>query len=694
MSNSYQIAARRRKFVYLGLIAALFVATIFTRGLVGGANAWTIQRQSDQLDLNEMSQGDVELTGSAIRLMLTGSRGVAVCGLWISATEKQKRHEWNQMELIVGSITKLQPHFVVPWLFQSWNLSYNVSVENDRLNDMYFYISRGINLLAEGETINRNNPDMRRQVAFFYQNKFTVSDKVTTLRCLFQLSCMPKDERDYRALRKGGHVDLDAFKAFCEKNPQLVRRLRETAIPSGRYGNGEEILDYLAKKPEDVVQFLKDNEAVPNRYRDDNPKALEERLQQFPVLPEPYRTQEDELSPVLPVGDGRASAVRAARAWYRYANEVIPPPNPEPSFGPTNYRDPERKRRMPKSGPTLIIFRQGPQRAQSFVAEQLAKDGWFDASPWIVDDRRVGADRWFKEDVRIRPTDNAQAEWELAYRMWNDHGRENGLLLEPSKLVEYRRRAELYARKRGFQVEAGQIPPPTADEAQDPVMADSIRANLALQAYNMNLMHTNYKYFLYQAEFEKAQDTVQARKLLYEAEQARKRSNDIDQAIKLYEQVLGSQKKMGLWGELIWKSNIRVSSDRLAERIAEETYEHQLKYLRLVQEAHKDELRKVPVAVGEIARLGGGGQFSPYSAVLGMLEVRQLAPSLRRTEPIWPPGPFDGLDPDGRPWIPDYLVDRVRQNKGLKTKPTQAPKNRKGPAPKGPAVPPLPAAGQ
>ena len=39
---------------------------------------------------------------------------------------------------------------------------------------MYFYIARGIELLAEGERRNQRSPDMRYQIAFYYQNKFGV----------------------------------------------------------------------------------------------------------------------------------------------------------------------------------------------------------------------------------------------------------------------------------------------------------------------------------------------------------------------------------------------------------------------------------------------------------------------------------------------------------------------------------------
>ena len=130
MASPLQTTSGRRKLIYLGLILALFVAnTFFVRGvaspLLSKDNqppSWTVQAQAAKLELTEETQGDPDLVGSVIRLVLTGSRGAAVTFLWQEAIEKQKRNEWSELEVIVRSLTKLQPHFLTPWLFQSWNL--------------------------------------------------------------------------------------------------------------------------------------------------------------------------------------------------------------------------------------------------------------------------------------------------------------------------------------------------------------------------------------------------------------------------------------------------------------------------------------------------------------------------------------------------------------------------------------------
>jgi hypothetical protein len=261
MATTLQESSRQRKLIYLGIIVALFtIGTFGWRGvdsaLTGKPARWTVTGRANELELRELDQGNPELAGATVRLILTGSRGLAVCGLWLATIEKQRRHEWSQVELLVRSVTKLQPYFLTPWLFQSWNLAYNVSVESDRTKDKFFYIARGIELLAEGDRINRNNPDMRFWIGFYYLNKFGVADEANTLRSLFQLSCIDPLERDPRRFRPGGPgsaINLDQFEQFCKEHPQLVRRLREFL---------------RCNRPDDVIDFLADNYKVPSRYEE------------------------------------------------------------------------------------------------------------------------------------------------------------------------------------------------------------------------------------------------------------------------------------------------------------------------------------------------------------------------------------------------------------------------------------------
>src|SRR5438552_3473279 len=161
--NTLQKVAFRRKVMYFAVLLVLFTLSMFWRGTIpiplsstarageapsalhrvaDGVNNRTILNQALGLELRELEQGDPELSGSAVRLLLIGSRGVVVTALWTAAIEKQKRNDFHEMEELVDAVTKLQPHFITPWIFQSWNIAYNVSVEMQGSGDMYFYIAR------------------------------------------------------------------------------------------------------------------------------------------------------------------------------------------------------------------------------------------------------------------------------------------------------------------------------------------------------------------------------------------------------------------------------------------------------------------------------------------------------------------------------------------------------------------------
>src|SRR5262245_4531094 len=191
MAASLQQTIRYRKLIYTTLILGLFLASLLQRQFV-------ILPQAHALQLREIDRGEVELTGSALRLVLTGSRGLAVTFLWADVLEKQKRHRWNEVEMLCNSITELQPHFITPWLFQSWNLAFNVAVENDRPRDKYYYISRGLERLAAGERRNAvpGNPDLRHHMGVYLQIKLGISDEKMTMRSLLDLSAMDPVERD------------------------------------------------------------------------------------------------------------------------------------------------------------------------------------------------------------------------------------------------------------------------------------------------------------------------------------------------------------------------------------------------------------------------------------------------------------------------------------------------------------------
>lgn len=608
MTGSFQQHSRIRKLVYFALIIALFTGTIVIRrqsfamsaiGL-GDGEIKGIEPLADELSLREHHIGDVELTGAAVNLMLMGSRGIVVCWLWSDAIEKQKKHEWNQLERRVDELTMLQPHFIKPWQFQSWNLAYNASVEFDRIQDKYFYITRGIHKLDQGAQRNRDNPDLRFDLGIFYQNKLGIADENHTLRSLFQMSSIDPRERDPESMRRRQEgrsiVDYQAFEEFCKAHPQLVRRLR--TIP-----------DSPCDTPEKVLFFLEDNARIPSLFQDEALGAgaglqtpLKPLAERFPVLPPRSHFDLDELTYESQLADEHDNFV-AARAWFSYAQDPVDDPKLK------------RKPRMIAK----VIFQSYPGRAQVYHADRLKDEGWFDRDGWTITD-------WFPVDAKDprgpkrpvtvgdRQRDWGHEAWEKAFELYKRHGHEHGLLLSPEELAQ-----------------AG------PDELSD---------------YEYKRKVSNYPHFYHRTDVERLRPAIEARKHFFLAEQHR-RSGDRSQALAMYEDPAAfgppaTWSKPTGWKKLFLEhSGFR--NDRETQR---QTLETQNRYLKLVDQVRGPALRRLVLVAPQVL------PASPF-ALANAMQVSTLAANRGIGVPLQ--GPFDDLDYEGKPLIDPNVRHDVQQ---------------------------------
>ena len=660
--NPLQRAAVRRKIIYLAAIVGLFSLSMFWRGTLavgspGRAAAaaptaahraadWlgghAIRPQAEGMELRELQQGEAELSGEAMRLLLTGSKGFVTAYWWRSAIEAQKRGDLAKLEKRVKDVTKLQPHFITPWLFQGWNIAYNVSVEQHRLGDMYFYIARGIELQAEGERRNKRSPDLRYWIGFTYQNKFGVSDKVQTLRCLFQMSSIPPSKRSPKVLRQAdGSVNAAAFEAFCQENPHLVRRLKEKLN---------------CTTPDDVVQFLETNEKVPTQFK--NATELAAAEQRFPVLPLKFDEGPDEWNPERPAG-ADASAFLAARAWYAYSLTLVPP-NPvwddgRPIPAATQTPGPpgttawgeydSAKYRVPRA-PMLIIFRQGSPRSESFEAELHQKEGWFDEAGWRPDEGADERDKWFPgRDVALGTAQAWSLEaWREASKRWQAHGERNGLIIDEARWQRIREAAGTDAPTYRAK--------PTPAEAGDKEAMHRYMARVAVYFSKMNRQVTNFPFFLTSSHAEMQAETVRGRKGLWAAEQARL-AGDTARAIGLYADALAR-----------WKTVLAgLDEFRQLDAVQEDTYEAELRYLRLLTQ---DDPRVRAKAQEQYERaVRAVVPFAP--------QVPSAPDSLRQAVAEREFDPLGTPQANGEPWINPSVKDTVRARQGTAVKPAAGP---------------------
>lgn len=650
MASPFQQQVRQRKFLYLALILVLFtVAWGWRRGVIDGL--------ADRLAVREQSRGEVDLTGAGVRLALTGSRGLVTCILWSSAIDKQKKNQWNDLEVLVRSLTKLQPHFITPWLFQSWNLAYNVSVESDRVRDKYFYVTRGVELLAEGERQNRYHPDLRWSTGHYMQHKIGLSDETNYMRSLFQLSLIGPNLRDparfWRQAESGPEFNPGEFEKFCRDNPQLVRRLR---AGMQRDNLREQKRQFTCERPEDVVQFLEDNYAVPSLFRtealpvDVPAQARPWLASRRDVLLDP----ENRFPPLPPQRDGMfdptaltdQSALRddtdgyaAAHAWYCYSQEALPPPGPLPGSS-EDITDPARQRRPRYM--TTLIFRDYPAQACRYMAERLQQEGWFL-------DEGYDLGEWFPggKEVRVGTgVEWSRLAWQRSFRAWQSHGKENRLLFDSeSDEQNMRSLAGRFASRNNLEV--GQNPPEMREEDMTPEQREEYRAAKYLFEYNFYRQVSNFAHHYNRALVEKELEAVTCRRFFYDAIQL-DLSGSPRPALDLYRTPVENRawpgKKLSpleAWRDLVLLRNKEYRRDNSNQ---EQNAEIHLRYLRL---QNRFDGRRLKETLGKAA------------VVLPL--VPTFAADHFRAPVV--PGPFEGTDEEGRPLIEkanfDTAMDRL-----------------------------------
>jgi len=168
----------QRKIIFALTILVLFVAMYPYKAF--------LHAEAAKRDLGEATIGEVDTGSFMLKLaLLGGARGIAANVLWMRTQDLQKAQDWDKMRATVDLITKLQPHFLQIWTYQSWNLAYNVSVEWDAPEDKYEWIKQGIKFVRDGVSKNQKSPDLIWDTAWTYYHKLGFADESVILRRLF-----------------------------------------------------------------------------------------------------------------------------------------------------------------------------------------------------------------------------------------------------------------------------------------------------------------------------------------------------------------------------------------------------------------------------------------------------------------------------------------------------------------------------
>jgi hypothetical protein len=156
---------RAKKILLLVLAAGLLLGS--------GQMQKVLNRDREQLGLTRMDALDNAPPVLAFTTVaLGGFRGLIANVLWIRANDLQQDDKFFEAAQLATWITQLEPSFTQVWLFQAWNMAYNISVKFKDFPDRWRWVERGIELLRdEGLRYNPNDILQYRELAWFFQHK-------------------------------------------------------------------------------------------------------------------------------------------------------------------------------------------------------------------------------------------------------------------------------------------------------------------------------------------------------------------------------------------------------------------------------------------------------------------------------------------------------------------------------------------
>ncbi len=218
-----------RKVIYGVLIAALlFPLSLLSAPATVDSAGGTLAQLRSENKLSQADLGEIDPASETIKLATLGLRGVAVQFLWNKAIHYKKVEDWTNLTATLEQLAKLQPNFITFWKYQSWNLSYNVSVEFDDYNDRYYWVRRGIQFMQDGVQYNRDSPALLWELGWMIGQKVGKADEKVQYRRLFKADeefhpeDRPPAQRDNWLVAKEAY--LESVAAVDERGADLGRK--------------------------------------------------------------------------------------------------------------------------------------------------------------------------------------------------------------------------------------------------------------------------------------------------------------------------------------------------------------------------------------------------------------------------------------------------------------------------------------
>jgi hypothetical protein len=128
--------------------------------------------QRKDTEVGVIASAQVPPALNIVMVGLGGFRGLVAEALWFRVSRLQMDGRYIELVQLANWITMLDPKASEGWIFNAWNLAYNISVMMNRPEDRWRWVQNGIALLRD-EALRFNPRDARlyRELAWMYQHK-------------------------------------------------------------------------------------------------------------------------------------------------------------------------------------------------------------------------------------------------------------------------------------------------------------------------------------------------------------------------------------------------------------------------------------------------------------------------------------------------------------------------------------------
>ncbi len=158
------------------------IQIIATLGLVlclagSGALMAPIANQRQALQIDQPHLAVQQASGQVMVTTLTSAamgafRGLAADILWYRANKLKDEGNYHEANQLSEWITTLQPSFAQVWVFNAWNMAYNISVATYTPQERWDWVSKGVNLLRNrGLRVNPRSVLLYKELGWIFFHK-------------------------------------------------------------------------------------------------------------------------------------------------------------------------------------------------------------------------------------------------------------------------------------------------------------------------------------------------------------------------------------------------------------------------------------------------------------------------------------------------------------------------------------------